>query len=342
LKYLSLLIPILFLGCGSSSNNQCDSANSNPLYKESWHLTYDTSVSFPTEVSSEAHIHLQKTWEKSLGENIVIAVIDGSFEATHEDLKDNVIDTYNAIDGGSDVSNTTLSPSHGHAVAGLIGALHNALGSLGVAPSAKLLLIKIDFEASDDVDVLKAFDYAMSKEVDIINCSWGTYAMSDAVEAKITQVVESGISVVFAAGNDNRSLDDEGVHDESEHLLVVGVSASNEENKRASYANYGSALSILAPAGSRSFGLITTDETGDKGYNQGNYTNSNFTGTSASAPLVSGSIALMLALDSTLTPLHVKTSLQQNADKIGDVVYNENGFNTYYAHGKLNVDANIE
>ncbi len=336
---------LFFIGCGSESSSNEFNPYSNPLYFQTWHLNYSQDASYPSQVLKDSNMHLQNTWTKTRGAGIKVAIIDSSFEVAHKDLKDNIISTFNAINSSSDVSNTSTSPSHGHAVAGLIAGADNSTGTLGVAPEASLVLIKVNLSASDDVDILRAFDFAMSQEVDVINCSWGSYAMSDALEAKITQVVESGISVVFASGNENLSLDKEGIHDESEHPLVIGVSASNELNQKSSYSNYGSAISVMAPSGSRTLGVITTDESGAKGYNNGNYPFSNnytyFYGTSASAPITSGAVALIKALNPELSPSQIKTRLQKNTDKVGDVIYDENGFNIFNAYGKINVDKSI-
>jgi len=101
--------------------------------------------------------------------------------------------------------------------------------------------------------------------------------------------------ILCTAGNNNENLDDSDNVDECEHPHVICVGSSNEESKRASYSNYGSALDIVAPSGE--YGIVTTDETGEGGYNQdqlNSLDNNNYTyfaGTSASAPIVSGVLA---------------------------------------------------
>ena len=62
-----------------------------------------------------------------------------------------------------------------------------------------------------------------------------------------------------------------------------------------------------------------------------------FQGTSASAPIVVGSIALLLKANSLLTRIQVQDMIRKSADKIGTVAY-VTGKNNYYGYGKLNLD----
>jgi len=64
-------------------------------------------------------------------------------------------------------------------------------------------------------------------------------------------------------------------------------------------------------------------------------TNYRFVGTSASAPIVSGIVALMLEKDPNLTRAEIEDILKKSADKIGNIVY-VNGRNDYYGYGKVN------
>jgi len=61
-----------------------------------------------------------------------------------------------------------------------------------------------------------------------------------------------------------------------------------------------------------------------------------FIGTSASAPIVTGVIALMLEKNPNITRIEVEQALQNQSDKIGNLDYVD-GFNEYYGYGKVNV-----
>jgi subtilisin family serine protease len=184
----------------------------------------------------------------------------------------------------------------------------------------------------------------------VINNSWGTYHVSNAVQEKINELEKQGIIIVFASGNDGKNLDNTRYLDESELDSVIGVNASDETNILASYSNYGSNLDITAPGGSFSLGIATTDISGNLGINKSalypNYIEahdlSSFIGTSAAAPIVTGVVALMLEQNPTLTKDDCMNIFKITNDKIGNGIYNENGFNIKYAYGKINADKAIK
>ncbi|MBL4673896.1 MAG: S8 family serine peptidase, partial [Arenicella sp.] len=112
-------------------------------------------------------------------------------------------------------------------------------------------------------------------------------------------------------------------------------SISAEAEERASYSQYGPALDLVAPSSDQHLGVTTTDRTGADGYVSGDYTSS-FGGTSASAPVVSGIAAAMLAVNPALTAAQVKAKLRDSADKIGRVPY-VSGRNDFHGYGRVNM-----
>ena len=129
-------------------------------------------------------------------------------------------------------------------------------------------------------------------------------------------------------------------NDESAIPEVIAVGSTDKDNLRAWYSNYGPNLDLLAPGGYE-MGITTTDPMGENGIGtlMENYllpTDPNsFIGTSASAPIVSGIIALLLEKDPTLTREEIENLLQSTSDKIGTLDY-DNGRNDYYGYGKIN------
>ena len=112
-------------------------------------------------------------------------------------------------------------------------------------------------------------------------------------------------------------------------------SASLSAEERAPYSQYGPTLDLVAPSSGQHLGITTTDRTGVDGYASNDYT-STFGGTSASAPVVSGVAAAMLALNPALTAAQVKTMLRNSADKIGLAPY-VNGRNDFHGYGRVNM-----
>ncbi len=115
------------------------------------------------------------------------------------------------------------------------------------------------------------------------------------------------------------------------------MGATNKDNEIASYSNYGQNLDLVAPGGEY-LGLKTLSP-------YDGYTD-DFVGTSASAPLVSVAIALMLEKNPNLTRVQIEKILKDSATKIGldtgVYSYDLNGHNDYYGYGKLNVKKALE
>ncbi|QOY54436.1 Ig-like domain-containing protein [Candidatus Sulfurimonas marisnigri] len=331
-----------FVAAGISTVGQ---AIADEYYKYAWHIE-DHNNNFTTSngIDSSASVNIKSAWEITRGQGVLVAVIDDSFNTTHEDLKDNIVATYNAKTGSSIVFDSELTSAHGTAVSGIVGASANNKGVVGVAPDAKLLLIAIgEGENNSDLTLIDAFEYARIHGAHVVSCSWGTESVSEAVSVKIKELYDDGITVVFASGNLGKDLDSEGISDESELPWVIGVGASSETNNKTQNSNYGKNIDILAPSGNN-IGIVTTDEMGYTGRNGSDLgiVNKNYTflkGTSASAPIVSGVVALLLSEKPDLSPAQIRHILINSTDKIGDVTYNENGWNSQYAYGKINAHA---
>ncbi len=324
----------------NSTNTYPFDPSGNPYFRFAWHLdTKTTSLLFKRRyfIVEGADLNISDAWKITRGKDIKVAIIDDSFEITHEDIKDNVILAYDVDEDDCDVSDYSPFASHGHMVSGVLAATNNKLGVIGIAPEVSLILIK-QIE-TDDAKTIKAFEYAKQNGARVISCSWGSENVSEAVKAKIDELYDEGIVIVFAFGNEGLDFDSIDINDESELSSVIGVGSSDESNKVALYSNYGSQLDILAPSGE--IGVPTVDKMGVYGdTNQLGFLDNNYTffkGTSASAPLVAGTVALMLSVNDNLTPKEVREILIQSADKIDDRLnYDENGFNIYAGYGKIN------
>lgn len=348
----SLTIVILLSACGSSStsgvfdNPDASASSDEPYYYQQWALNYNADFYSQNSINSEAHIHTEGLLDTYNGSGVKIAIIDNGLDVTHEDLEGAVVDSYDLESGSSDVSHTTILEYHGTAVTGIIAARANAKGIKGVASAAEVIFLKYKEEMSDS-ETIELFNKAEAFGADIINCSWGTYDVSESVKDKIVDLATNGrdgkgIAIVFASGNDDLEMG----NDESAIDEVISVGASDSENLRAYYSNYGEHLDIVAPGGYW-LGITTLDASGQEGgaiesddyllYDDAN----SFTGTSASAPIVSGVIALMLEKDPTLTRVEIENILKNSADKIGTLPYN-NGKNIYYGYGKINLSSSID
>lgn len=318
------------------TTNENISFDNEPYGYSQWALHYNKDFYEENNIDKNAHIDGDEVYKNYTGSGIKVAIIDDGFDTIHYELDGRVVETINYTDdslyGG--VSHTTDDDFHGTAVAGIIGANSNNKGIRGVAPNSQLILIKMK-EASTDSETIDMFRKAVEAGADIINCSWGTYDVSESVRDYINCITtnardKKGLIVVFASGNDNQDMG----NDESSISGVIAVGATNKYNQRSYYSNYGKDLDIVAPGGSdKSYGLgiSTLDPIGYYNYY-------NFIGTSASAPIVSGALALALEKYPDITREELQNLLKITSDKIGDEEYNTYGRNDKYGYGKLNLN----
>jgi len=329
-KFIIFFVLLLIIGCGDSSNikDSNDKTPSKPDYfDQMWNINPNSVYQESGIVKDDADIHLLQAWEKTYGEGVKVAVIDDCFDAQHSDLIANVYKTY---DVNHDDSNVQGYNCHGTEVAGVIGAVKNDFGIVGVAPKVQLILIKIDLEYSSESDYVKAFEYAKHLGAKVINCSWGSNHEGEIFADELKSLRDSGVITVFASGNDGISLDMDGFDDESEDPNVIGVGATKgETNDYAPYSSYGKNIDIMAPGGSLDLGVIVLGD--DEQYFES-------TGTSYSSPTVAGVIALMLSLNPSLSFDEVYDKITKNADKIGieNGAHYINGFDIRRAYGKIN------
>jgi len=319
----------------------------DPLFlTNSWHLE---------PVNQKDAYHLSK------GEGVKVAVYDTGVEIEHPDLKDNYLYGFNFDDidyNTEPKTRTGIKPDyHGTAVSSILLASENGEGLVGVAPKANLVVIKNKY--ARDYLIIKAFAYALEESVDIVNCSWGTYDVSESVAEAIDDFVlnardKKGGFVVFAVGNAGA---DESVwgRDESTLESVIAVGSVNRDSKRSAFSNYGEAIDLVASGGefdssdySTMQGVSSADLLGDDGLNSNDYvldSESMIIGTSFSAPIVSGVIANILSVNNSLTKDEVTDILYGTAQKVGDEAYSQKGsytHNRYYGYGLIDSKGAIE
>ena len=288
-------------------------AQSDPWYGCAWHLS--NTNQFPDGAGRD--INVEEVWATTMGAGINIAVVDDGLQYAHEDLAPNVITARNHDYFGDDVFDPL--ETHGTRVAGIIAARDNDLGGRGVAPRASIYNYNVivggfpeDVNAGDAMTRNKA-DTAVS------NNSWGPPWMLGFTSAPWEDAIVDGVTngyggkgvfYVFAAGNDDPVGHDSNLDEYANHYGVTAVCAVNHNDVKTAYSERGANLWVCAPSGDGTRGLpgIATTRNGDR------YTDS-FSGTSASAPIVSGVAALVRAANSDLTWRDVKLILAASARK---------------------------
>ena len=203
-------------------------------------------------------------------------------------------------------ANTVCSPegiNHGTLVAGIIGAVgNNGLGVAGVNWQVKIMPIRILQQSgmSDSRNIISAINYAVSNGAQIINMSF--VGQDDYPEFRTTlqNAYNHGVLIVAASGNGEFGGDDLAQSPEypicyqssTNEDLILGVGSSDKNGNLSEFSNFGSSCVDVLASGEDFYGLVHYDP---------NITNLNtaydgyFTGTSMSAPLVSGLAALIKA-----------------------------------------------
>ncbi|PIC58340.1 hypothetical protein CSV80_05590 [Sporosarcina sp. P12(2017)] len=235
----------------------------------------------------------------------VVAIIDSGIDLQHEDLQGRIQPGgYNFYANNSNVQDVN---GHGTAVAGVVAAkAGNNLGVVGIAGTyeTKILPLKISHlnGLSKVSDSIKAIDYAIKKQVDVINMSYGSSMSSQMEEKAIQRAVESGITVVSSAGND--ATKGNSIMFPASYPSVISVGATERDNQRAFFSNYNSHVSLVAPGAA----IYTT--TLANSYKS-------VSGTSFSGPMVAGAAALVKSLKPEATPAETKQLLEMTATDLG-------------------------
>jgi serine protease len=224
---------------------------------------------------------------------------------------------------------------HGTQTAGLIGAAtHNGIGMAGSGRDVMLLPVRVLGKCGGyDSDIQAAMLWAAGLSADpvsnphpakVVNLSLGSAGVCSASYADIVQQLNAaGVVVVAAAGNDGLS-----VGTPANCPGVIGVAGVRHSGTKVGYSDLGPQVSIAAPAGNCKnltgdclFPLLTTSNSGAAGPVANAAGGSTYTtssgdsslGTSFSAPLVSGTVGLMLSANPGLTPSQVLSALQASA-----------------------------
>ncbi|PKQ11164.1 MAG: hypothetical protein CVT70_15500 [Alphaproteobacteria bacterium HGW-Alphaproteobacteria-1] len=302
----------------------------DPLFADQWH--------FPLLGDIET------IWNEYTGAGVSVGVYDGAVDAAHVDLDAN----YDGSRQVTDFFNSTIVPGtpdfHGTAVAGLIAAEWNGVGGVGVAHGASITGVDI-FDPTvfgfinGDLD---AFLHVAGQQTnfDIVNHSWGSAPVffpgqnllsENPFVSTFSQLLNDvhadtvangrgglGTIIVQSAGNDGLNTAGDGIHSSR---YTISVAATDSVGGTSDFTNFGTNILLTAPAAS-----VSTDVTGPAGDVPGDFTDI-FGGTSASAPVTSGVIALMLEANPGLGWRDVQNILAQSATLTGsDLGQGPSGF----------------
>lgn len=263
----------------------------DPYYPEQWGLHW---------------IMAAETWDLIVGsiqkKPITVAVIDTGADLNHEDLRGRIAEGgYNFILDNGDTYDLN---GHGTSVSGTIAAVtNNGKGIAGVAGNLEIKILPLQTADaggnSYSSDVIRAIEYATEKNVDIINLSFGSQKPSQTENDVIQKAIDKGIIVVAAGGNNKN-----GVYMyPASYDNVISVGSISQDGNISYFSNVNDKIDIFAPG----MKIYTTSKNNSYVYESG---------TSFSAPIVSGVVAALLALDPLLNLQNIKNLFNTSSDKI--------------------------
>lgn len=299
-------------------------AGPNPIYRHNFTVNDPRSA----EQKGLGIIGMGKAWDISLGDpRVVIAVIDSGADLDHPDLKPNLVQGYNVISQGA----TPPQDDNGHGThaSGIAAAAaDNREGVAGTCPRCKLMPVKaLDAEgAGNAFDVAIGIVWAVDHGAQVINMSLGGPQSDPTLERAVRYAFSRNVPVIVAAGNETTSE----LRYPAAIAGVISVGAVDNNRQLASFSNFGSWVTLVAP-GVQILSTMPTKSvfmTENEGYN----TRYDFMdGTSMAAPIVAGLVGLMRSRHPNLTPAQIKSRLEGTTIDLGTP-----GFDTNFGHGMIN------
>ncbi|HXG86252.1 MAG TPA: S8 family serine peptidase [Pyrinomonadaceae bacterium] len=317
------------------SNSEIETVQPNFYYR----LLSAPNDARVSELYGMRKISALQAWDLSTGSAaVVIANIDTGVKYTHEDLAANMwrnageipnnntdddgngfIDDYYGWDFFYNRPDPMDENGHGTHTSGTIGAVgDNSLGIAGVNWNVRIMSIKI-YDASGNgttsAMLINAYNYIRLMKnrgvnIRVTNNSYGgcdeacgyDQATKDAIDA----LGDAGILQVFAAGNNGRNIETTAFYPASYTTpSILSVAASDRDDNRAGFSNFGVASVDLAAPG---VGILSTVMSAV------NYSGSS--GTSMATPHAAGSAALLASYNPNLSAASIKATLMNTVDAL--------------------------
>ena len=253
---------------------------------------------FPDQLWAQS-IDLEGAWSVTRGRaEVVVAVIDSGVSRSHPDLEGKLLQGRDFLNGDNEPEDDI---GHGTAVAGIVAAAgDDQIGIAGVALEARVLPVKVGSVDGAPISILaQGIIWAVDQGAAVINLSLVADQTSVALQDALLYAYDNDVPVIAAAGNEPDAVTYPGAY---EQAISVGASTfwgtvtdfSTRQNRVDLIAP---GASILAPWWSPADGNTWTS----------------VTGTSFAAPMVSGTLALLLSIDPELTVEELRTLLRDSA-----------------------------
>lgn len=245
-------------------------------------------------------LQADQVWPLQSAAGVTVAVIDSGVDAGHPDLAGVVLPGTDLVAAGNGQSDPY---GHGTHVAGVIAAVRgNAVGIAGLATGARILPVRVldGLGNGSDADLANGIVWAVDHGASVINLSVGSPDYSPAEAAAVAYAIQRGVVVVASAGNERTKGNP--VMYPAAFASVIGVAATGTTNRTLDFSSSGSFVDLAAPG----MDIVSTYR---RAY-------ASLKGTSASAPLVSATAALVRAAAPKLSNAQVATLLTTTAQDI--------------------------
>lgn len=333
-----------------------------PIY--TFKIHYQPNDSLYSRQWYMAPLQLPQAWDLEQGRpSIIVGVIDTGIDYSHPELKTKLwintsedlngngqrdIEDFNGLDDdgngyiddviGWDFTDAPQFPDdgdyltpdndpmdeypggHGTPVAGIINALtDNRKGIASVAPGVRVMNLRAGTAAGylEVDDVAEAIVYAVDNGCKIVNLSFGDVVYSHLLKEAIAYGANNGVLFVASAGNSGNQV----LHYPAAYDQTIAVGATDSTGRLAAFSNHGSKIDLVSP-GVNILSLSTFMDYGE------------FSGTSFSAPIVSGILALLWSEQESASALQIKSRLLAGCTDVGAP-----GWDIYYGNGLANAYA---
>ena len=272
------------------------------------------------------NINVEPAWDQTKGAGITIAVIDTGVSQVRDLKLTKFVAGYDFV---NDREKTEDDNGHGTHVAGIIAqSTNNGYGVAGIAHLANIMPLKVlSADGGGTVaDIAEAIKFAADRGADVINLSLGGGGASQLLEQAIAYAYNKGVIIVAAAGNENLN----GASYPARYPKVIGVTATDLEDAKAPYGNYGAGVDLAAPGGTDTNKILqnTIDPSTGESVFVG------FQGTSMAAPHVAG-VAALIKASGIEKPAEILNILKTSARKEKEDPLN------YFGAGHLDAGAAV-
>lgn len=346
------------------SNNVVPTTVDNPPYSNNQNDLFNIQWGLDA-------INAPEAWKTGYrGRGALVAVLDTGIDVNHPDIKPNLnlAKSKSFVPGeGIAWSGPSTTFSHSTHVSGIIAGADNDVGIVGVAPEAKIMLVKVLSDANGSGQftwILAGMKYAIDQEADVINMSLGGYIPNNAAGApyieafkKVMEYAQKKCTTVIAsAGNDAYDMDYINslgyfvLPAQAPNVLAISATAPigwakapliTSFDNLASYTNYGSFIDLAAPGGDLRYagtdsvtlgGVTAPVASFDRVVSSINGGWAWARGTSMAAPHVTGVAALLIGKNGGyMSPDQLRRILQSSSDDLGDPEHD-----VRYGYGRVN------